>query len=365
LFYWALLNRLKKEVENCQDPAYNKIMTNEGFLGPIRLSAQDILTHDLNHLKGAKVFLFDDEQARYFYDEYQSLPQNYKLSFRLPFDNLFVQLTKPIRVFLGKDKHEDYLAGLHVYEVEYIYHPELYDPQLASEFREWYSKVNPRHYEVHYYYTDMKFNCLEFNSEALPLFKFQNFDCREACDLPNRTLQRLYNINAVKLKMKSGEISKEDLPYELPLIEGECFGFSTQGRNPETKICPHADNYEKLKNLTVNIVNFLNARNIVYIQHYRPPRYAKDGSVKRRELPPYYTLEVKRETVEYLDQSQKEGGKHSYRYDVRGHFRHFRDGSCIWVRPHQRGLRNILYKPKIWHFPGDLNESVIKAELYR
>ena len=42
-------------------------------------------------------------------------------------------------------------------------------------------------------------------------------------------------------------------------------------------------------------------------------------------------------------------GKHvSFRFDVAGHFRRAPDGRVIWIRSHQRGLANELYRPKVY-----------------
>lgn len=42
-------------------------------------------------------------------------------------------------------------------------------------------------------------------------------------------------------------------------------------------------------------------------------------------------------------------GKHvSFRFDVAGHFRRGPDGRVIWIRSHQRGLANELYRPKVY-----------------
>lgn len=59
-----------------------------------------------------------------------------------------------------------------------------------------------------------------------------------------------------------------------------------------------------------------------------------------------------------------QGIRHGYRYDVMGHFRYgksrLRDGSyryhpVRWIAPHQRGLKNATYIPRISKFTGDID----------
>jgi hypothetical protein len=67
----------------------------------------------------------------------------------------------------------------------------------------------------------------------------------------------------------------------------------------------------------------------------------------KRELPDYYICRVHRATSGQSGDGAT--GRHvSFRFDIRGHWRRLTDGRTIWVRAHQRGLANELYKPKTY-----------------
>ena len=99
---------------------------------------------------------------------------------------------------------------------------------------------------------------------------------------------------------------------------------------------------------------------------------AKGGRITEEPLPPQQRRLLARKglpnpwhvvTVEprFSDSGSPPGGtanRHSFRYDVMGHLRfgnhRLRDGSyretIEWVRPHQRGLANEMYIPKVSYF---------------
>jgi len=93
-----------------------------------------------------------------------------------------------------------------------------------------------------------------------------------------------------------------------------------------------------------SILNYINSRNVdrVYVNPNTRKRVEKG-----KELLPYYECKIHPSKTYEDYHGTGEGTPHSFRYDVRGHFRKI-DKGFIWVGDHQRGLRHTLYKPKIW-----------------
>lgn len=73
----------------------------------------------------------------------------------------------------------------------------------------------------------------------------------------------------------------------------------------------------------------------------------KRAAKGKRELPDYYICHVRHQ--QRPGQAGETSGRHvSFRFDVSGHFRRLADGRTIWIKPHQRGLDQELYKPKTY-----------------
>lgn len=111
-------------------------------------------------------------------------------------------------------------------------------------------------------------------------------------------------------------------------------------------------NKQQLQFLAMACVFYLNCKNISLEKIAADPK-VNAGRIKRgkRPLPDYHVIKVVKTHYD-LEESTKEEtektGRHvSIRFDVRGFFRRVGDGA-IWVRPHQRGLANERYVPKIY-----------------
>ena len=104
-----------------------------------------------------------------------------------------------------------------------------------------------------------------------------------------------------------------------------------------------------LINFAVAFSLFINAENVIR-EEYKEK--LKKGNYKSLPRKPQFCF-VKKEIVKHT--SSKTGKfRHNVRYDVRGHFRHFNCGEgrkerkIKWIEPHQRGLENEIYRPKIY-----------------
>ena len=101
--------------------------------------------------------------------------------------------------------------------------------------------------------------------------------------------------------------------------------------------------------LSIACIGYINCENI-YL--HREGEIAESVNAKRERngksrLEPYYVCRIRGVQYDKADPTGA-GSPHGIRYDVRGHFRRLTTGKTTWVRPHQRGLANELYVPKVY-----------------
>lgn len=103
------------------------------------------------------------------------------------------------------------------------------------------------------------------------------------------------------------------------------------------------------RNLAIACIGYINCENVYLEKQGEVPEAVnrKREAKGKSRLEPYYVCRIK--GVQYEANGQVGGGNaHSIRYDVRGHFRRLQTDKTLWVRPHQRGLANELYIPKVY-----------------
>jgi len=115
---------------------------------------------------------------------------------------------------------------------------------------------------------------------------------------------------------------------------------------------------DRLATTTVHLINFFNTPGILLDQKDHDLAIQKARTKKGKEpLPGWYEIKWKQKRVKPKEHPPEDGPhvpafKHSFRYDVRGHWMRFTrgrmTGRVIWCPPHQRGLQNALYKPKVY-----------------
>ena len=108
-------------------------------------------------------------------------------------------------------------------------------------------------------------------------------------------------------------------------------------------------NKETLRLLACAIVAYINCENVTIekgeeVAEKVNRKREKEG---KRRIDPYYVVKIQHEKVESSGGTGA-GTKHSFRYDVRGHFRRMPDGKLTWVRAHQRGLSHEFYVPNVY-----------------
>lgn len=108
------------------------------------------------------------------------------------------------------------------------------------------------------------------------------------------------------------------------------------------------DYWVELKRLCIACIGYINCENVYLEKQGEVPESVnrKREAKGKSRLEPYYVCRIK--GVQHDGHATGTGAKHGIRYDVRGHFRRLETGKTIWVRPHQRGLQNELYVPKVY-----------------
>lgn len=113
------------------------------------------------------------------------------------------------------------------------------------------------------------------------------------------------------------------------------------------------DESDRFRYLAIACIGYINCDN-VYL--HREGEVSDKVNRKREakgksRIEPYYVCRIR--GVNYDSVATGTGATHSIRYDVRGHFRKLSTGKTTWVRPHQRGVHNELYVPKVYKVDGN------------
>lgn len=149
-------------------------------------------------------------------------------------------------------------------------------------------------------------------------------------------------INVI-LFYESGELNRAALPMDG---DGSALEKYTEGKaTEETK-----RDKQRICNLAMLVLSYLNSPNIEVQKVEAHPniqrRRQKDG---KPPIEPYYVSRASKKSYVRLAERSEPSGRHvGFRFDVAGHFRHYKDGKTVWVLPHQRGLEHDRYVPKIY-----------------
>lgn len=107
---------------------------------------------------------------------------------------------------------------------------------------------------------------------------------------------------------------------------------------------------------TAWLLTYMTAKGIVIVEAEMTRQQRRAAARLKHRPSPWHIVTVDPTVVRDFEPGEGGGRSHSYRYDVRGHLRFGRhkrgDGSYSqtveWVRPHQRGLANTIYVPKTY-----------------
>lgn len=167
---------------------------------------------------------------------------------------------------------------------------------------------------------------------------------------------------------RSGDVSEASAPVET--IRRLCIVFFMP--HPQDALALHSANLQigtdgqlhtgrvgfwrtrmRMIDWAVHTVNFLSSPSVKLVRQEPDAALQKARARKGKPpLPGWYEIAYAKHIQDYSGRKIAEGKawEHGYRYDVRGHFKHFAKGimagRVIWCPPHQRGLKHELFKPK-------------------
>lgn len=240
----------------------------------------------------ARPILFSAEQA----DVFSKIPHYAEaIDFRLPFSDLFLQFSRPIKIgYTPRGEHDIDRCSLLAVAIRQESHTrQEIDEQIIVDSR--YGKLS-----------------IDLPQDGDTIFV--------------NTISLVYeDMGTESIKWASGG--------------DQVFSFDDETRRNAVL---------HWKNVIVSCIGYINCENIYLEKQGEVPEAVnrKREAKGKSRLEPYYVCRIK--GVQYDGHATGEGSKHGIRYDVRGHFRRLETGKTIWVRPHQRGLTNELYVPKVY-----------------
>jgi hypothetical protein len=171
--------------------------------------------------------------------------------------------------------------------------------------------------------------------------------------------------NGTVLKVKSGEyrVGGEDaddfanvfLFYKSGALNRAAFRLDGDGSHTanytEGSATDEADkDKQRICNLAMLIISYLNSPGIETEKIEAPAAIQKRRQKDRKPpIEPYYVCKVQKRHYVASGAAGEPSGRHvSFRFDVSGHFRHYKDGRAVWIKSHQRGLEHERYVPKVY-----------------
>ncbi len=324
----------------------------------------------LETIKEAKDFVLESDIAEHFYEK-KHIKQDFKISMKSPFKRIMITFEDPIpikmaipknqeefmnvsydkwiRMITGDPDHnlveiDDRLHGIMIIwdedytkeKIQKTLESQKEQKTMSENFKEYYEKMNPK--------TTFKIN---FITDA-------NRTKRDFENHPDRYDEKEKEF--YEKQLASG-FEYSNIIFDSTLLPEFISEFEiSKMKLYEKPINKVANALQKLLNLTINLINFINSNDTVeYAPIYRSMKQQKKYLQQTgKNLPPlFYLLKVKY-PKEYILGGAK-GQPHSeyrYQFDVRGHFKHLvsakwthKRGQIIWVQPFRKG-KGKIYIPK-------------------
>ena len=329
--------KIKKELKNflAQNNVPDLSIMPPSIIPIIGLSHKNAEVECLNE---AKIFCIDELTL----DSLHNVPHNninYGQSIKLPFRYIFFEFNKPINFYL-REGNIPVSGALYYSYADKI--QKQHDFVIKNYgFADNYQKREPINFEVKFYSKDPAIKkgkgcealSILFNILGLPNFKMT---------VP---FSKYYDINYKQNKITAFGLNKDNLE-DYGDLKSESIGPNGQEFISEVK---------KKIDLTLNLINYINAQNVVIKKISRESRSQQDlDRINRKRqrdrknqispLKPYYMVEVKKSYV-YEDEKGDQGlWSLENRVWVRGHFRHYEDKAPIWIEPFVKGPENAPWK---------------------
>lgn len=101
------------------------------------------------------------------------------------------------------------------------------------------------------------------------------------------------------------------------------------------------DSWLAIKNLAIACIGYINCENIYLHKEEIPYKINRKRERQGKNvLEPYYVCRIRGVNYDSNGNATGEGTHHGHIYDVRGHFRKLPSGRTKWIRPHKRGLQS-------------------------
>lgn len=268
--------------------------------------------HESNALAAAvsQVIVFDAEQVNVFWDLIKNRNFVPSIEYRLPFENVWIQFSRPVSLSTLSDKVAVEHGLGRLFESPALL---LSQSHITQD-----DVLRAVHRQSH-----------RLNTPIDDAVSFVNEDWE------NRSSGVLNTVRVIDREMDCQIIHWEDIDPDNMYLSENC--------SPE-----HEPDAMRFRLLAAACIQYINCENIYLEKQGEVPEAVnrKREAKGKSRLEPYYVCRIK--GVQYDGHATGEGSKRGIRYDVRGHFRRLETGKTIWVRPHQRGLTNELYIPKVY-----------------
>lgn len=264
---------------------------------------------NLLHAKESKTVIFSAEQAKMFSAATRDYTE--RLDYRLPFPFVFLQFSEPLEMpiidtSVGPGMHMEKLIGIFLTQSEFT-------EETKAQFKRQQNELNKNPYNL------LGVSQIIMNAEEGGVL--------------NAMIAVWEDFNSSRFSWFS------DASYEL----------AVPPPNNDTEKTVQ-DAWTGLKRLAISCIGYINCENVyLELQGVVPAAVNNKRAGKgKHRLEPYYVCKITGVQYGANGTERDAGSKHSIRYDVRGHFRRLDGGKTIWVRPHQRGIENELYVPKMY-----------------
>ncbi len=261
---------------------------------------------------------------------------------RLPFNPLFFEFAEPYTISLPLQDHDVHLHGLHLTS---------FDEMTKRPWTTVPDAIRKRTYFITLYYEygvrnpNRADNIGELGLGFNPSMRGRLVGESDAmCFYLNLEQSLLHYTLTAEIKTEIARGEERPLQHTASLHD-----------------VPNGGRLQQLANLSVNLVNYINAHNVTMTQHHRTVQLTRrtDRGKKRHTVAsqPYYLVTIRDAlTTEAAESGQTR--ELAWRIFVRGHYRRLRDDNgsiylVTWVRPHLKGPTDAPWREQRYQVLAD------------
>lgn len=276
-------------------------------------------------MRRATIIRLRGDQSAIFMDTPVDPQQDFKTWLRLPFQHVYIQLEQPVTFFDYAPRTPEQLVE---WQRDYDSAPSDEERERLRFLRE---SPNPLIRGVLISQTDDPKSLKATNLEHEP--NVLDFPLSQAV----RVIHAVFLIPLAAFEMN---------------IHSFTMCITEDNRLATAKRFSSAATLTRATQWLVGIINFLSSPSVKLVPN-TPSRELQRARAKRGKPPleDWYEITFRKHIREYSHNKKSEKKwEHSYRYDVRGHFKTFTKGPMvgrrIWCPAHHRGVKHKLYRPK-------------------